>query len=397
MLHNVSQEERALCASSLTPDEAKARVLDHWHQLDALAQRRFPRDQNLAHEGLLYVLKHLEAEDWQRVRTWQGSGQFLPFLSTLAARLLMDFARTRFGHIRRPAWLAEKQDPLWETAYRLLVVERWSRQEVIEQLLLSRPERERWFIDEVVSTIRTRCSDQALAVAPPADAGLEQADERGGPDLELMIQDKEMVEALQGYLQGEGNSDASACLRVSELLARLRGLLDLTEEDRLLLRLRYRDGLTMPAIVRLLQLEGDPYKRVWSSFHEWQEIPRKARARDGLVRARGNRHPYDDPLPFGRNPGPIRRGCPDRPGPGDTIGSSQSLRVLLPPLAGGRLLARGWRTGGYPSGAERFIGARVAVSPTLVDRLETHRARRGHGGLRLHHDPVVAPLPRSPQ
>jgi hypothetical protein len=262
MLYNVSQEERAPPASLLTPDEAKAKVLDHWHRLDALARRRFPKDQNLAHEGLLYVLKHLEAEDWRRVRAWQGLGQFLPFLSTLAARLLMDFARTRFGHIRRPAWLTEKQDPLWDTAYRLLMVERWSRHEAIEQLLLSRPERERWFIDEVVSTIRTRCSDQVLAVAQPADAGLEQADEGGGPDLELMIQDKEMVEALQGYLQGEGDPDASVNLRVSELLTRLRGFLHLTEEDRLLLRLRYRDGLTMSAIVRLLQLEGDPYKRI---------------------------------------------------------------------------------------------------------------------------------------
>jgi hypothetical protein len=32
--------------------------------------------------------------------------------------------------------------------------------------------------------------------------------------------------------------------------------------NRLLLRLRYRDGLMMPGIVRLLQLEGDPYKRI---------------------------------------------------------------------------------------------------------------------------------------
>ncbi|MGH8612899.1 MAG: hypothetical protein ACREYF_12980 [Gammaproteobacteria bacterium] len=262
MVFNVSQQERAPPASPLTPDEAKAKVLDHWHQLDALAQRRFPKDQNMAHEGLLYVLKHLETEDWRRVRTWQGLGQFLPFLSTLAARLLMDFARTRFGLIRKPAWLGEKQEPLWDTAYRLLMVERWSRQEVIEQLLLSHPERERWFIDEVVSTLRIRCSDQALPVVQPADAGREQADERGGPDLELMIQDREMVEALPGYLQGEGDSDAPVNLRVSELLARLRGFLQLTEEDRLLLRLRYRDGLTMPAIVRLLHLEGDPYKRM---------------------------------------------------------------------------------------------------------------------------------------
>jgi hypothetical protein len=67
-----------------------------------------------------------------------------------------------------------------------------------------------------------------------------------------MIQGSEMVEALQGYLQGEGDADAPVSLCVSEFLTRLRGLLDLTEEDRLLLRLRYRDGLTMPAIVRLL-------------------------------------------------------------------------------------------------------------------------------------------------
>jgi DNA-directed RNA polymerase specialized sigma24 family protein len=262
MLYNVCQEERAPPASPLTPEEAKAKVLDHWNQLDAMARRRFPKDQNLAHEGLLYVLKHLEAEDWRRVRTWQGLGQFLPFLSMLAARLLMDFSRARFGYIRRPAWLAEKQDPLWDTAYRLLVVERWSRHEAIEQLLLGSTERERWFIGEVVSTIRTRCSDQALPAAQPADTGLGQADEGGGPDSELMIQDKEMLEALQCYLQGEGDPDASVNLRVSELLARLRALLDLTEEDRLLLRLRYRDGLTIPAIVRLLHLEGDPYKRI---------------------------------------------------------------------------------------------------------------------------------------
>lgn len=258
----ISEEERAPPASPLTPDEAKAKVLDHWYQLDALARRRFPKDQNLAHEGLLYVLKHLEAEDWRRVRTWQGLGQFLPFLTALAARLLMDFTRTRFGHIRKPGWLVEKQDPLWDTAYRLLIVERWARQEAIEQLRLSHPERERWFIDEVVSTIRSRCSDAPQPVAQPVDAGLEQADERCGPDTEMLIQDKEMMEALWGYLQGPDDSIPSSDLRIFEILERLRTFLHLTEEDRLLLRLRYRDGLTIPAIVRLLHLEGDPYKRI---------------------------------------------------------------------------------------------------------------------------------------
>ncbi|MGH8626953.1 MAG: hypothetical protein ACREYC_17390 [Gammaproteobacteria bacterium] len=75
-LFNVSQEERAPCASPLTPEEAKALMLDHWHQLDALARRRFPKHQNLAHEGLLYVLKHLEAEDWRRVRPGRAPAVF---------------------------------------------------------------------------------------------------------------------------------------------------------------------------------------------------------------------------------------------------------------------------------------------------------------------------------
>ena len=52
---------------------------------------------------------------------------------------------------RKPTWLLKKNDPLWDSAYRLLVVEGNGRQEVIEMLGLSAPTRERWFIEEVVA------------------------------------------------------------------------------------------------------------------------------------------------------------------------------------------------------------------------------------------------------
>jgi hypothetical protein len=107
----------------MTPEQAKAKVLEHWNYLDALSKRRFPKSENLAHERLLYVLENLEANEWKRVRAWQGLGHFLPFITTLASRLLTDFARTKFGYIRKPAWLAEKRDPLWDTAYRLLMLD----------------------------------------------------------------------------------------------------------------------------------------------------------------------------------------------------------------------------------------------------------------------------------
>lgn len=101
----------------MTPEQAKAKVFEHWKHLDALARRRFPRNENLAHEGLLYMLNKLEADEWKRVRAWPELGNFLPFVATLAARLLTDFARERFGHIRQPTWLTAKHDPVWEAAY----------------------------------------------------------------------------------------------------------------------------------------------------------------------------------------------------------------------------------------------------------------------------------------
>ena len=94
--------------SSITHEQAKAKVIEHWGHLDALAKRRFPKDENLAHEALLYVLKSLEADEWKRVCTWRGLGHFLPFITLLASRLLTDFTRTRFGHLRKPLWLKRK-------------------------------------------------------------------------------------------------------------------------------------------------------------------------------------------------------------------------------------------------------------------------------------------------
>jgi hypothetical protein len=251
--------ETAPSELSITPEQAKAKVFEHWGHLDALAKRRFPKDENLAHEALLYVLRNLEADHWRRVCTWRGSGQFLPFMTMLASRLLTDFTRTRFGHLRKPIWLAEKGDPLWDLAYRLLIVESYTRHEVIERLSLGEPQRERWFIEEVVTTIRRRCPREPQYKESLTEAGAEQADEELGPEEQLRIQEKEVLEALSAYLQGDHPSITS---QVSELLARLRGCLHLTEEDRLLLKLRYQEGLKMAAIVQLLNLQGDPYKRL---------------------------------------------------------------------------------------------------------------------------------------
>ena len=61
----VSMQETTPSDSSIRPEQAKAKVVEHWYHLDALAKRRFPKDENLAHEALLYVLRNLEADHWR--------------------------------------------------------------------------------------------------------------------------------------------------------------------------------------------------------------------------------------------------------------------------------------------------------------------------------------------
>lgn len=49
---------------------------------------------------------------------------------------------------------------------------------------------------------------------------------------------------------------------MAEVQKRLREHVRLSDEDRLLLRLRYVDGVDMKTLVSQLQLSGDPYKRI---------------------------------------------------------------------------------------------------------------------------------------
>jgi DNA-directed RNA polymerase specialized sigma24 family protein len=66
------------------------------------------------------------------------------------------------------------------------------------------------------------------------------------------------LEVLEGYIRDETTTPAEA----KTLLEKLKPHLHLSDEDRLLLRLRYLEGLPLDQAARLLHLTGDPYKRL---------------------------------------------------------------------------------------------------------------------------------------
>ncbi len=245
----------------LTAEAAKKLVFAHWDFLQRLAMRRFPNDDNTAHLALDHVLERLQEDGWRRIRTWEGQGRFATFLGVLAGRLMTDYLRKVYGHQRPPKWLGEKDDPIWTEAYRLLILERFERQEAIGLLETRHPETDPGAIRRIVSEILGRCPPRSRyqdSHGVSLDDIAEPAGRTPTPEAELEPKPRELLEALEGYIRGETGLPEEA----EALLEKLQPHLHLSAEERLFLRLRYCEGLKMTQIARLLHIKGDPYKRL---------------------------------------------------------------------------------------------------------------------------------------
>jgi len=265
--YRLMQDDRTMKTSipdlsfPLTGAAAKKLVFAHWNFLQLLAHKRFPNDENTAHLALDHVLEHLQEDDWRRIRRWEGQGKFSTFVGVLAGRSMTDYIRKVYGHQRPPKWLAEKNDPIWAQAYRILVLERFERQEAFGLLQASYPDREDSVLRTVISEVIARCP-QKIRYQDHHGTSLDDVVEPGSQDLspetQLEIHSRELFEALDGYIRGE--SDLPAEIR--PLVDQLRDHLQLSDEDRLFLRLRFCEGLKMNQVARMLRLKGDPYKRL---------------------------------------------------------------------------------------------------------------------------------------
>jgi len=251
-------------ALPLSPSQAKERVLSHWNYLDRLCQRRFPFSENLAHESLLFVLEQLEKDNWHRIRTWQGKGNFSTYLTTMSARLLTDFQRKKRGHIRLPQWISLQSDPAWSCAYQWLIVDKYSRQEATHRLQHSYPEKDVWFITEIIRTVLARCDAQLQhsEVEVELDAVTDYEPALFYSDAELEYTDEDLSAVLWQLLQDGAPPHSPVFHRICELVSRLKPHLKLSQDDRLLLRLRFIDGLDMKKIAQHMHLKEDPYKRL---------------------------------------------------------------------------------------------------------------------------------------
>lgn len=242
------------------PDWSRLVLDPAWlERLEQRASRRFP-DPATAEEAVTWVLERLSADDWARCRRYSGRAQPTTWLYSLSANLLEEFSRARFGRVRPPQWLVD-QGTLWLELWQQLCLDRRPVPHVIDTL--SREgEREPDLLMNIVRTIKARlpwCGASHLPI-PLEHQGaegesfslLDTLAGHAAPEQALAGESLEAILATVAALLDEDPAAAAQLPADGPRLRTLRERLRLDDEELLLLRMRFRDGLSFSAIARAL-------------------------------------------------------------------------------------------------------------------------------------------------
>lgn len=245
---------------SSPPAAAQGRALLEGH-LDLIQQRleQLGRRSGLpAHEVedfRSWALLKLIEEDYRILSRWEGLSSFSTYVTVVLVNLMRDYRIHIWGKWRPSA-----------------AARRWGREAILlERLWL----RDGLPLDQVIERLRT---EHGVLLSPleieKIAAALPQRNER------RRVNEEELLRfPVDGRVEArvEEHEHASVAAQIRKLLPPL--LQSLPAEDRRLLELHYREGLSMAAIAPLL---GRPQRLLYSSRDRCLRRLRRALERNGL-------------------------------------------------------------------------------------------------------------------
>lgn len=219
---------------------------ENLRRIEAACGRRFPHPGE-ADECYVFVLEGLKADDFARLRRFQGKSKPTTYLITVANSLIHDFSRRRYGRKRIPKVVSALG--AWaEAVYRLICWRSWSLAEAFDQVSLQGLYAGSYeeFLGQAVPVRTAPCRENPRfeSVEQRAESGLEEADQAANP-----------LEALVAKLDHERRVKAAGVVRAVSA--------GLSEEDQLLLKLVYAEDQAVSAAGRVVGLEpGQVHRRL---------------------------------------------------------------------------------------------------------------------------------------
>lgn len=247
----------------MTSEQTKNQVLHYWQYLGQLARKRFPDDENFALEALDYALDKLQADDWVLLRGRTGKG-FSAFLTTTVWNLFTDYQRKAGKTRQTPRWISERGG-FWKQAWHLLCLQRLSKHEAREILRVYAAQigKQDYYVDEVITTILQR--EKSLPDQRTISLDVHDEDEAaevvlGREDNWMLTENNILLQTIfivLGYFLPAQQSAADCEGTVKVWIDKLRGTLNLDDEEYLLLKMVHEDGLKVVEAGRRLGLNSN--------------------------------------------------------------------------------------------------------------------------------------------
>lgn len=240
--------------------------------VDKLAVRRFGEGA-LAEEAATYVVEYLSADDWGKCQAFQGKAKPKTFLYTLSGNAIEEFSRKRFGRPRPPAWLQDLGE-LWVKLWRSLCLERQVLPAIVDRFV-SNGFRETAEVEQAARVIKARiptCGQSSRdsvgvediqAVSDAAQSEAEHHCEEEALEFENPFH-AELIMMIRGIVSPDVSTEhfsqtaADHCDNLAQQsqsrLQMLREAIALTDQEKVMLRMIYVDGLSKTSTSKALGL-----------------------------------------------------------------------------------------------------------------------------------------------
>lgn len=218
----------------------REKILAHWDLINLMSKKRFHSDA-LAEEAALYVIDALQKDNWKKVAAFSGRSTLKTFLRSLIFRLLEDFARQKFGRKQPPSWV-KKLGGVYLYLYKVLCLQRLDEVSAVEAALTRLSACLRREIEDAVFTILEKipdCRKHQSVEVEYRDGHAGQLENSETPEMHLEKKQKKRVfsELFNQLFDKDVDQEV---------------LIELTGEEKLLIRMRYVDGLSTKVMAEML-------------------------------------------------------------------------------------------------------------------------------------------------
>ena len=218
--------------------------------------RRHIVDDVVADQAVTYVIETLSANQWEKCQTYNGKSTPETFLYSLCSNLVIDYSRKYYGRQRPPSWL-QRNGPLWLAIWKELCINRADRETVIMRHTAD-GSHSRTVIETIITGITARLPWCGVSSRPESidddnyhDHYDELTTSHESNDREGFDDALEFANLVLNESGDSSNLEGMSSVDPSSLYDVFKNL-QLTPEEKLILKMHYCDGLNFSAIARAL-------------------------------------------------------------------------------------------------------------------------------------------------